>query len=92
MTSDRSVPFFDWSSVFHIRDIIRFPDGSLGVVRDLWDCSEESNPPIWEMYVQYERSPGQVDSGIVKCSAGCEPAPDVASRAEAERRGLLDGV
>ena len=91
MAVDQSDPYFDWSTVFELGDVIVLPDGRVGVIRDIQDCSEDSRPPCWEMYVVYETQPGQVDSGFFNCADGCEPATDEASRAEADRlRNLLD--
>ena len=92
MAVDRTDPYFDWSTVFALGSVIRLLDGRVGVIRDIHDCSEDSQPPCWEMYVLYESQPEQVDSGFINCADGCEPATDEASQAEAERLRLLQDL
>ena len=84
---DRRDPFFDWRTVFKSGDVVRLQDGRIGVVEGVWDSSEDSSPPQYEMYVRFERNPGIIDAGIVWCR-DCTPAPDDESRAQA--LGLLD--
>jgi hypothetical protein len=88
VTDGRGDPFFDWSRVFHERDVVRLPDGRLGVAVAPDDCSEDSNPPDWEMYVESRDRLGNDTTGYWRCR-DCTPASDALSRAEAERLGLF---
>jgi len=88
VTDDPRDPFYDWSRVFHGRDVVRLPDGRIGVVVALDDCSEDSNPPEWEMYVDFRDRRGNDDAGYWRCR-DCTPTPDAANRAEAEQLGLF---
>jgi hypothetical protein len=88
VTDDRRDPFYDWSRVYHSRDVVRLPDGRLAVVVALDDCSEDSDPPDWRMYVDLRDRRDNDDAGFWRCSE-VTPAADSDSHVEAERLGLF---
>jgi hypothetical protein len=78
-------PGLNWPERLGAGDVVVDLDGNVAVVVWIRDCSPDSNPPRWEVYLAHA-TPGGVDVDLTEPWL-LRPAPELYY--EAERLGLF---